>query len=126
MRVIDKKLTAILSVVILSYFLGVAAYTLLPDVLLKYDILISTITLKILWYSNSTLLIFNILLIFSTFVIEKKPKILLIGSAFFVLTVGIFQVCVCLGYSFGKLWALFCPCYILFILIVYRHVGNKL
>jgi hypothetical protein len=127
MRVIDKKITAILSVVIFIYFLSMAAYALLPDILSeKYNILIPSVAHKIFWYSNSTLVMFNMLLIFSKFVIETKPKILLIGSAFFFLAVGIFQILVILGFSFGKLWAFFCPCYFLFVIIIYRYVGNKL
>lgn len=127
MRVIDKKITTILSVVIFIYFLSMAVYALLPDILSeKYSILIPNIVQKIFWYSNNALVMFNMLLIFSKFVIETRPKILLIGSAFFFLAVGIFQILVILGFSFGKLWAFFCPSYFLFVIIIYRYVGNKL
>lgn len=106
---------------ILLYFVGIAVYSLVPD-----KCFIPKIIQNVFYWANNTALMFNITYIFSKFVVERKIKVLLIGTSIFFLILGIFQVLVCLGFSFGKFWAFFCPVYILFLLIVIKYVSNKL
>lgn len=116
MKIINTKIEGYLQVVIFIYFLGIALYSLIPDVIKVLET-----TQKIFYWSNNTFLIVNFLFILSKFVIELRTKILLLGTSIFFLILGIFQILFSLGCSIPDyFWAIFCPLYILLNLITYK------
>ena len=120
--ILSKKLSGLLCTIPLVYFAGITLYSLLPE-LFEIPKLI-----KVLFYwINNTLFLFTLTFTFSYFLIDRLTKLLIRGTSFFLLTLGIFQIIKTMGFSLDKaVWISVCPMYIIFLLITYLYVSNKL
>ena len=119
--IINKKLTGIICIIPIVYFTGISLYSLVPEL-----IEINKLTKLLFYWINNTVFISSIVFVFSKYVFDKRIKLLLKGTSFFLLTLGIFQIIKTLGISVDKIvWIMYCPIYIIFLLISFRY-GRKL
>lgn len=129
-KVINKRASELFSIVLLMYFTGIALYSLLPELQVTYN-LFPSINYDSKWWDvfywvNNLLVGGPSFYVFSYFIINRLTKLIIRGASFFLLTLGIFQIINTIGVDVGTvLWIIFCPTYIIFLLIAFKY-GRKI
>lgn len=123
--VLNKKISGFLCVIPLVYFAGITLYSLLPEITNFIDY--NSIFWKVYYWANNTIFLFSLIFTFSYLIADRLTKLIIRGTSFFLLTLGIFQIIKTMGFSINKsVWISICPSFIIFILISYLYVSYKL
>lgn len=114
---IDKRLTGFISILPLLFFAGISLYSFIPEIMPVNKKLWSA-----LYWVNSDLFVSGILFALSRVVVPKKTKYILLGSFFFFILLGAFQVTYVFIDLPSWLWMMIFPLYLIPYLIIIKYV----